>query len=129
MGSIRIRGAKELHRKFDAAQRREILRKPMQRSVLRLQRDMAEYPPPPANSTYRRTGTLGRRWTTQVRRIANGLRGKVGNNTSYAPWVQSWNFQAWMHQGRWQTDAEVLEENTRNIVDDFQATIRKVLER
>ena len=44
---------------------------------------------------YKRTGTLKKRWTTRIRRIStHSVLGVVGNNTSYAPWVQSREFQA-----------------------------------
>lgn len=78
-------------------------------------------------SSYRRTGTLGRRWTKKVRNTGDGVVGVVGNNTKYAPWVQSSRFQAWMHQGRWQTDKDVMERNRRQILDFFRAAIRRAL--
>ena len=39
---------------------------PMHESVLVVQSDMSRYPPQPARSTYRRTGSYGRKWTTEV---------------------------------------------------------------
>lgn len=39
----------------------------MQSATLRVQREMARYPPPPSTSRYRRTGTYGRRWTTRIK--------------------------------------------------------------
>ena len=74
-----------------------------------------------------RTGTLGRRWTTRITRSAGGLTDKVGNNTKYAPWVQSERFQAGLHRKRWQTDQQVINDNRRAIVDDFEREIRRVL--
>jgi hypothetical protein len=71
-----------------------------------LKNELQVYPPPPPESTYRRTGTLGRSW--HVKR--QGSSAIVGNPTPYAPYVQSESQQAWMHEGRWQTDADAIQE-------------------
>lgn len=83
-----------------------------QRIGLKLTTDLKRYPPEPSGSTYRRTGLLGRRWTFKVSAGLFGVSVIAGNNTIYGPWVQSEAQQAWMHEGRWQTDEEVLEANT-----------------
>ena len=57
---------------------------------------------------YRRTGKLGQAWTTSVRQTANETVGKVGNAINYAKWVQAAATQAWMHKGRWRTDAQAI---------------------
>jgi hypothetical protein len=129
MASIEIQGLDALFRKLDRIEDvQNTLMPPMQRAVLRLQRDMADYPPKRAGSSYVRTGTLGRRWTTKVDRTSDGLQGKIGNNTAYGPFVQSKRFQASVHRGRWQTDAQVAERNERDIVADFNATIQRKLD-
>ena len=125
--SISITGVSELTRKFGKLGSIDIFRRPMQRSVMRLQRDMAQYPTKKPGSSYIRQGTLGRRWTTAVQQSAHGMTGKVGNNTSYGPFVQSSQFQANVHQGRWQTDEDVLERNRTDIMADFNATVAKVI--
>jgi hypothetical protein len=129
MSSIDIEGIDKLFAKLDRAQAISTLRPPMQRSVYRLQRDMAQYPPARPGSSYIRTGTLGRRWTTQVTETADGLTGKTGNNTSYGPFVQSQMFQAAVHQGRWQTDQQVMDRNRESIQADFERTIQRELDR
>lgn len=129
MSSIDIEGIDKLFSKLDRVQAISTLRPPMQRSVYRLQRDMAQYPPARPGSSYIRTGTLGRRWTTQVTETSDGLTGKTGNNTSYGPFVQSQMFQAAVHQGRWQTDEQVLERNREAIQADFERTIQRELDR
>lgn len=51
------------------------------------QRRLSNYPP--AQTSYRRTGTLGRRWTIQgPRPRGNDIVVSVGNNTKYAPNVE-----------------------------------------
>lgn len=74
-----------------------------------------------------RTGTLGKKWTVKVSRSANGVTGKVGNNTEYAPFVQSKRFQARLHSKRWQTDESVVQRNRNAIVADFEREIRNAL--
>lgn len=72
----------------------------------------ASYPSPPPNSTYDRTGTLGRLWTSaqpNVRVSTSLLEGRVGNKTPYGPYVQSTDDQAWMHLGRWTTIEQYIE--------------------
>lgn len=126
--SIDIKGLDRLYRKLGKAAAMQTLEKPMQRSVLRLQRRMQDYPPAPAHSSYIRTGTLGRRWTTRIERSGNGLVGKVGNNTEYGPLVQSSRFQTRFHKRTgWTTDDQVVREEQAAIVADFQATIDKAL--
>lgn len=121
--SIEIKGVGAMIAKLGKVQGTNVLRPPMLRSVLRIQRDMQEYPTQRIGSTYRRTGTLGRKWTVRVQQNGPYLEGKVGNNTRYAPFVQSRQFQARIHRGRWQTDERVVNLNARKIVADFEATI------
>lgn len=125
--TIEITGIDDAIATLGLAETITILRPPMQRAVHRLQARMAHYPPQRAPIRYRRTGTLGRRWTTRVTEGADGLVGKVGNNTVYGPFVQSEMFQAAIHRGRWQTDADVLEQETSAIVADFERAIQAAL--
>jgi len=124
---ITIEGTDKIAAKLDRLNIGEILRTPMYRAVLRIQADMQKYPPQRAGSTYRRTGTLGRRWTTNVVSTARRAEGSVGNNTSYGPFVQSSQFQARVHRGVWQTDTQVIERNIDVIVSEFSAAIRSAL--
>ena len=129
--AITITGVDELIAKLGKAQGNAVLKDPMQRAVYRIEDGMKVYPPQPAGSTYRRgqdprSEDLGGKWTTKVTATANGLTGKIGNNVSYAPWVQSHQFQA-RHMGYWQTDMEVIDKNRAAIVADFQQAIEKAL--
>lgn len=125
--TIEITGITEAIETLGMAETVTALRPPMQRAVHRVQAAMARYPAQRAGSAYRRTGTLGRRWTTRVSENSNGIEGKVGNNTIYGPFVQSEMFQAAVHRGRWQTDADVLERETAAIVADFERAIEAAL--
>lgn len=104
------------------------LRAPMVRSMARLHQSISVYPPPPKTSKYVRTGTLGRKWVTNITQSVGEIIGKIGNNTIYAPRVQSHLFQAWFHRRTgWQTDRQVLMRERDAIVRDFQQAIREAL--
>lgn len=126
--SITITGIDKLIAQLGRLEGMNHLRAPMQRAVYRLQARMAQYPAQRPNSTYRRTGTLGRKWTTKITQSASELVGSVGNNTEYAPYVQAYRFQARAHRGRWiNTDKYVMDTEQRNIVRDFEDTIAQRL--
>lgn len=126
--SIKIEGIDKLIAKLGKAQGLNHLRPAMQRSVYRLQARMAQYPAQRPNSRYRRTGTLGRKWTSKIDQSSNELQGKVGNNTYYAPLVQSRRFQAKIHRSLWiNTDQYVLDTERRNIERDFKQAIDEAL--
>lgn len=125
--SIQIKGIDALVQKLGKVEGTKHLRPPMQRSVYRLQARMAQYPAQRTNSSYRRTGTLGRKWTSKIEQGNGIIRGKVGNNASYAPLVQSYQFQARIHRGLWQTDRYIVDTEYRTIVRDFEDTIKNTL--
>lgn len=126
--SITLSGAKEAVAKLGVFNVITALRPAMQRSMYRLQYTMQDYPPAPPNSLYVRTGTLGRRWTTDVSRSGNTLTGKVGNNTAYGPFVQSKRFQRRFHaRTGWVTDERALSENQAAIVKDFEGELQRAI--
>ncbi len=127
MTSIKIEGVDKLIAKLGNVEGHAVLRKPMTRAVLRLQAGMAKYPAQRAGSSYVRTGTLGRRWTHRISESAAGVAGKVGNNTSYGPLVQSAAYQSRIHSALWQTDEQVLKEQQPAIVRDFEQAISEAL--
>lgn len=119
------------------------MRPPMVRGLARLQHDMAIYPATrpgqryirgrgPTNSrgqvTRLTSQNLGKRWTSEINETGNGLEGQIGNNTTYGPFVQSSEQQAWMHAGRWQTDEEVARQNEAAIRGDFLNAINSLTE-
>lgn len=128
MPTITLDGVPNAHRKLnDLDDISDILRKPMNRALLRLAEKMSVYPPPPPGSTYRRTGTYGRRWTTATREIrtatATRIEGRIGNNTTYGPAVGSKQFQAGIHRNRWETDEGVAAQEEGWIGDQFEKTM------
>lgn len=85
-----IQGLDELRAKaagYQTVYQQEMTRA-MQQAVLHVQSIIARYPRQPPESRYRRTGLLGRSWTTQVRQETDSLLGLVGNRVEYAPAVQ-----------------------------------------
>jgi len=125
---IKIDGIKELNAKLGKVQGTKVLRAPMHRSVFRLRDRLAQYPAKRPNNSYVRTGTLGKRWVSKILEIVDGLQGRVGNNTEYAPLVQSKRFQARVHRGLWiNTDEFVLTTERQNIINDFRRAIREAL--
>jgi len=127
-----FRDADKLLAQYSGSELNDKLRPAMERSLELVRGEMADYPPPPPGSTYIRGGPrsekLGQRWTTArpvISNISGGLEGKIGNNASYAPWVQNRQFQARVHQGRWQTDEDVLERNERRIRQEFEDALRR----
>ena len=70
--------------------------------------------------------TLGRRWTSRVQGKTSAI---VGNNASYAPYVQSAAKQAaWMSPIGWRTDQEGIDEVGPQIVEMAATEIERVLE-
>ncbi len=140
--TIEIRGTDAIIAKLGKAGATQILRLPMQRAVNDILREMKQYPPQRPGSRYvrgrgmanaagvvehRTSQNLGKRWTTKVFQEGSYLTGKVGNNATYAPFVQSQKFQARIHRGRWQTDTQVVNRLARTIIGDFEQTIAEAL--
>ena len=140
MPSVSIRGLDELVRRTDI-NFEELLVEIIKRSEIRVEGVMKKYAPRPASGVWaaqtsrrqkaaffsrlrrgeidgQRTGTLGRRWTHEITRGGGTVRGEVGNNTEYGPYVQSDEFQAGFHRGRWVTDLQAAEAEASLIEED-----------
>lgn len=107
---------------IDRLTERTLIYAPMVESMALLHSDMATYPTQ-RPTTYRRTGHLGRRWTTKVSQ--DGSRGEIGNNTPYGPYVQDAQRQAQPHVGHWQTDEQVMRRREAEIRRIFDKTLQK----
>ena len=129
MPNIEIVGLPELLRKLDriGGDLAQTLRPPMQRSLNRIVADMSDYPLQRPGSTYRRTGTYGRKWTTAITSHGDGLEGRAGNNIIYGPFVGSKRFQSRVHRGRWATDEDTLHKHLPAITRDFQDAVDEAL--
>lgn len=149
MPSVSIRGLDELRKTLDV-DFVEVLTDIITRSAIRVEGEMKKYPPPPASGAWaaqttrrqkaaffsrlrrgeidgKRTGTLGRRWTYEIKRSNGSVSGEVGNNTEYGPFVQSEEFQAGFHQGRWGTDVQAIEREADMVGDDAERVIARRL--
>jgi hypothetical protein len=74
--------------------------------------DAAEYPPPPAGSTYERTEALKRGWLDSEPTFTESgqtLIGVLTNSVSYGPFVQGIEDQAAVHDGRWRTTGAIMD--------------------
>lgn len=94
----------------------------IEQTLMVLQGDAADYPAAPADSWYRRTGTLGRLWVSGQRVIeaapdssAAFVVGRVGNATPYGPYVMDPEKQTPAHRGRWRTTMQVVADNQEAI--------------
>jgi hypothetical protein len=88
------------------------------RTAQAIVRRMKEYPPPPPMSTYVRTGTLGGGWT--ITPNTNGY--TIRNGTPYTKYVVGNAYgleQAWMHQGRWQLQRDVTEDEVSKLPEEL----------
>ena len=138
MSSITITGVDELIKKLGAVQGTDILRRPMNEAVETIKTEMATYPRERSGSRYdrgygmiggpRTSERLGQKWTSRVTPSSGGLVGKIGNNVSYGPLVQSQQFQQWYHADTgWVTDQGALNKHRAAIIADFERAIAKAL--
>jgi hypothetical protein len=149
--SIEIVGLDELMAAVGRLAAMTVVRDAMETAVERVRTQIAIYPPPPGGYRmvwkserqrrfffaalrdgriqvpYRRTGTLGRRWTTKVSGSGGDIVGEVGNVTVYGPFVQSQAEQAQIHQGRWRTDEQVATMMAPSIQALFEAKLEAAM--
>jgi hypothetical protein len=111
-----------------AAEIPKIGREQIYRAGQAIVRRMKEYPAPPPQSLYVRTGTLGGGWTLTSN--TNGY--TVRNNTPYTKYVVGNAYgleQAWMHVGRWQVFRDVQEEEVAKLPPEIDNHITTVARR
>lgn len=96
----------------------------LERGAVAMQGDLAHYPAAPTSSTYRRTGTLGRRWV-----IGRGqMYRRLSNNTDYVGLVQDRDEQATAHRRTgWPTWQGVVERRMEEIARDVDEAVGRVL--
>lgn len=77
---------------------------------------------------YKRSGTLTRKWKTEISNIPNGVRGEIGNNESYAKYVQGDDNQQLFHfASGWVTDEQAINKHRDEINRIFQQAVNDVL--
>lgn len=62
---------------------------------------------------------LGARWAGEIHRGNGEIRIDFGNNASYAPFVQSLQYQADIHKDWWQTDEQMIDIYLPMLESDF----------
>lgn len=134
MSTVEVRGLDALLAKLAAVADPDLPRRGMERAVRYTHGTVPPYPAPPPNSTYRRTGLLGRSITTEVRSLGAETVGVIGSNTIYAPDVISdeptpdgRGPQARIHRGRWWTLQGVIRKARPEIVAIIRDEYLKVL--
>ena len=112
-----------LHREMEAT---------MKKALYHTQGSVPPYPPARPESSYIRTGTLGRSIGLggradiyEVRRIGAGYEAVLGTRLGYAPYVIGEN-QAFMHKGRWWTIKTVAEKATPGIMRLFEEMAKRM---
>jgi hypothetical protein len=145
MADIEVLGDEEVFRKLDGLDDPAVFFRPMTEATAHVQNKIAQYPPSPAGRKqgfktdkqrryffwalkngkitlpYKRTGTLGRKWTTSV--SADGRTGRVGNNTPYARVVQDSSYEKYSHYHKetgWITIQNVAKNEQRAVTGYFE---------
>ena len=136
--------------RLGTAHMQQVLRPPMEASLLSLQDALTDYPPPSTGKVrfktakqrryffwavsngviqvpYVRTGKLGQSWTWKITTTGSGLRGEVGTNLPSARWVQNVHSQARIHRGNWLTDYGAVQMKRDEIGRRFRSAIRAAL--
>ena len=148
---VEVRGIEELQARLGRALSQAVLRAAMTRATALVQQRLAVYPPQAHRGLggfksdkqrrfffaalregrievpYVRTGTLGRRWTTEIAGEGDDLVGTVGNQTSYGPYVMDRDLQAPMHQGVWPVAQEMAEQAAGDVLGIFQQAVQGAL--
>lgn len=82
-------------------------------TMLKIQKELQKYPPPPPKSKYIRTFKLRAGWTVLTKgKSPTRLGYSISNKVKYATLVMGDEFrngQAWMHKGRWPLFKDVVE--------------------
>lgn len=84
-------------------------------------RGTTNYPPPPAGSTYQRTGNLGGGWLTS--KTSNSVY-SFNNAVDYAGYVVG-DDQAFMHRGRWWLASERIDERVIELALMLDARLKR----
>lgn len=144
---VTVEGIPELQARLGRALSDAVLRGAMTQATALVQRRLAVYPPASHRKMvwvsekqrrfffaalregtievpYRRTGTLGRRWTSAITGSGDNLVGTVGNNTSYGPYVMSRADQAAYHAGVWPVAEDVADQMTDDVLGIFQQAVQ-----
>ena len=134
-----IKGLKELQAKIDKLHGKLLksqLEQTTKEAALYVLGTVPPYPPEPIGSTYKRSGTLGRLITTDVRTVGADVVGIIGSPTPYSPWVISSEEvpagtgpQSRVHKGRWYTLQSVVANAAEEVVKFFDKMIKNIVDK
>jgi hypothetical protein len=136
MTNVKIVGLRKLQYKIGKLQREQkpMLVRATQKALIHVNSTIPKYPAKPSGSTYRRTGTMGRSFTTEVKQFFSEIVGVIGNPIEYAPWVISevevpgiGGPQADHHRGRWYTLQDVVRKARQAVIDIYLEEIDNLL--
>jgi hypothetical protein len=138
---IEIRGLNEILARMKAYPKKlaDSVKVTMQAALLTLWENVPAYPPPPEDSTYVRTGTLGRTLGSgegggkgsgqpdvyEVRELGSAWEGHFGTNLEYAPFVIGDEEQAGHMQHWWKIS--VIKERAQEKIERLFATLGEKL--
>ncbi len=149
---LKISGLGELIRAAGWLATLEFLRAPMQAACEAIAGEAAIYPPASRKRMtwksekqrrfvmagirsgaiqvpYRRTDRLGQGWTTKVTSAPSELRGIVGNDIQYGPYVMDDKDQAAYHGGTWPVMGKIARAMEPTVVDLLEGATRTALNR
>lgn len=121
---IEVRGLEEVRGRIQQADVDAMIEKTMEKAMAYVLGEVPAYPPPPENSTYRRTMTLGRKITTAVKPIGGEVVGVIGAYIEYGRDVVGEGEQRPVHEGRWWT----LQGVVRGAAEGIEAIFKKAVE-
>ena len=98
----------------------------VEQSVQYIAADAAVYPPQRTGSSYRRTGTLGRRWGASVTVLGSSVSGLVNNPTNYGPQVMGDEGQIPIHKKLWRKVGRLLTEALPAVEGFLQAAADRI---
>lgn len=123
---VTITGLDELIDVFGSADATSVTRGAMEEAMYAVWAAVPRYPPPPPDSTYRRTGSLGRSTNTDVRAVGSDVVGMIGNPMVYAPFVIDKDRQAGQ-MSHWWNLQDVVTRNIPRVVAIVERRIMKAL--
>lgn len=108
------------------------LKEASEAALLGLVDPISTYPEKEEDDSYRRTRLLGNNWTAAIPEFDAPIDGgdfeaRLINPTEYGPRVQDAEFQAWMHQGVWQTTQDVLEAGREDIEGRYADALERIV--
>ena len=124
--NISVSGSDDLLYDIGKIQSLKRLKKPMDQSIMLIKGHARRYPPKKPGSTYIRTNRLMDGWTERPARVVSGsVRGEIGNNVTYGPFVMDSRLQARIHRRRWRTIQGIVDDSIDDILDFFRKRLRE----